>query len=133
MEIEAAAEKAKEEVERLANEVLVQSSQSSDSEFKEEDAADLAPVEETIDKVDLSLVECSVNLDDVFERMEVEESERPKSDEQLEQKERIVDYHKILDQTRISIDLCNHRLREDEELRVEDFELGVVDNVKVKE
>lgn len=137
MEIEAAAEKAKEEIERLAKEVLVQSSQSSEGELKEEDEdgedeADMSPVEENIDKMDLSVVESSVNLDEVFQRMETEEIERPKSDEQLEQNKRVSDYHEILDQTRVAIDLCNHRLREEEGLRVEDFELGIENNVKVR-
>lgn len=129
-EMEAAAEKAKEEIERLASEVLLESPKSPDVEVKV-DLVDGPPVEENIGKVDLSVVECAVNLEDMFERMEAEEKERPKSDEQLEQKKRISDYHTILEQTRMAVDICDHRLREDSDLRLDDFELDVDDNVKV--
>ena len=43
------------------------------------------------------------------------------------------EFNDILEQTNVAIDLCNHRLLEDGQLRSKDFEVDVETNVKVSE
>ena len=97
----------------------------------------LEPVQEIVDEkfeqVVVQKEESSVNLDDMFNKLnaDAEKNKVPKTEEQEERERNMADINIILEQTYTAIDLCDHRLVDGCDLREEDFDKDVEENVQV--
>lgn len=97
----------------------------------------LEPVQEIVDEkceqVVVEKEESSVNLDDMFNKLsaDAEKNKVPKTEEEEERERSMAEINIILEQTYTAIDLCDHRLVDGCDLREEDFDKDVEENVQV--
>lgn len=94
-------------------------------------------MDEQIEKQEVTTVECApTNLEDMFQGMTDQETapmKPPTSSTTMDVNASgyLQEFNDILEQTNIAIDLCDHRLTKDGQLRDKDFDVDVEANVKV--
>ena len=90
-------------------------------------------VDEKCEQMIVESEESSVNLDEMFDKLktDAEKNKAPKTEEEEERERSMAEINLILEQTYNAIDLCDHRLVDGCDLRKDDFDKDVEENVQV--